>query len=185
MPRFSGRGFTLTELLIAIIILGVTAAVVIPNFNYHNVKKLDVAANEVAYALRFARSEAIRTGSIHGIQISQTNQRVVAYKANMATDPVSMEFILTDPVSKKLLDFDFDNKSSTLGTKISNSLDPFDYAGLGRVNNLLFDGTGTPIWVVSSSNTTYLLTDGMVQLDFAGKQRVVTVAPHTARITIE
>ena len=185
MPRFAGRGFSLTEILIVVAILGVIAVVVVPSFHSGDEKKLDLAANEVAQAIRFTRSEAIRTGSIHGIQISQATQRVVAYKANMTADPVGKEFILTHPIDKKPLDFDFDDQSTTLGSRITNSQDPFNYQSLGRRKNLLFDAVGTPVWVVVSGNTTYHLRDGMVQLEYIGQQRVVKIAPITGRVTIE
>lgn len=185
MYRQTVRGFSLTEILIVVAILGITAVVVVPSFNSGDEKQLDVAANEVAQALRFARSEAIRTGSIHGIQISQNTQRVVVYKADMTSDPVSMASILIHPIDKKPFDFDFDNQSITLGSKIINTLDPFSYTGLGRSKNLLFDASGTPIWVVVSSNTTYLMTEGKVELEYAGQQQIVSVAPVTGRISIE
>jgi prepilin-type N-terminal cleavage/methylation domain-containing protein len=62
-------GFSLAELLIVIVILGVVAKVAIPNLSSGDEAKLDVAAGEIIQALRFARSEAIRQGTCIEVNI--------------------------------------------------------------------------------------------------------------------
>ena len=57
------RGVTLPELLIVLTILGVAAAVAIPSLSSSNPQTLDLAAEEFANAMRFARSEALRTAN--------------------------------------------------------------------------------------------------------------------------
>ncbi len=84
------RGYSLPELLAVVIILGIAAAVAIPDISTTNPNTLDLAAEEVAQAIRYARSESLRTGEIHGVEISQNTQRVVAYKADLTTTPVSI-----------------------------------------------------------------------------------------------
>ena len=177
------KGFSFTELLIVIMILGVVAAVAVPSLSSTDPKKLELAAAEVASAIRFARSESQRTGDIHGVQISQNTQRVVVYKADLSTTPVSMSSILYHPVSKLTFDFDVDSSTFSRNVIISNALDPFLYA-TGRRKNLLFDATGTPIWIVNATSTTYMLQDGLVQLSYAGINLSVRVAPNTGRVTV-
>jgi type II secretion system protein H len=178
------RGVTLPELLIVLTILGVVAAAAIPGFSSTDGKRLDLAAAEVAAALRYARSESMHSGEVHGIRVSTNNQRVVVYKADLATDPVSIDVILRHPVDKKPFDFDFDTAKMTAGVRIGNNLDPFLY-GTGRRMSVLFDASGAPIWIVSSTSTTYPLQDGMVQLNSGNQQRIVRVAPVTGRVTVE
>ena len=46
---------------------GIAAAVAIPDISTTNPNRLDLAAEEIAQAIRFARSESLRTGEIHGV----------------------------------------------------------------------------------------------------------------------
>jgi Tfp pilus assembly protein FimT len=165
-------------------ILGVVAAAAIPGLRSGDGKRLDLAAEQVAQAIRYARSEALRSGQMHGIEISQNTQRVVVYRADLSTDPVGMAAILTHPVDKKPYDFDLNTAALVSGVRITNALDPFKYA-TGRRMNLLFSATGAPVWTVISSHTTYPLQDGMVQLDYGNQRRTVRVTPYTGRVTIQ
>ena len=179
------NGYSLTEILIVVAILGIIAAVVVPNLSSTDTKKLDLAANEVAQAFRFVRGEAIRTGEIHAITISQTTQKISTYKADLTTTSLGKEYILTHPIDKKPYEDTITTLSLTPGVSISNTQDPFLYPTTGRRKSLAFDASGTPIWIILSSNTTYPLKDGMVQLSYGDEQRVVRVAPVTGRVTIE
>ena len=182
--RQTQRGYSLPELLAVIVILGIAAAVAIPDISAVNSNKLELAAGEVARTIRFARSESLRTGEIHGVEISQNTQRVIAYKADLSTTPVSKAAILDHPVSKQTYDFEVDTASMTEGVSIINTQDPFLYA-TGRRKNLLFDDTGMPIWIVNSTSTTYILQDGTVLLSYGGENRTVTVAQITGRVTVQ
>jgi prepilin-type N-terminal cleavage/methylation domain-containing protein len=182
--RQGERGYSLLELLAVVIILGVAAAVAIPDISTTNPNKLDLAAEEVAQAIRFARSESLRTGKIHGVEVSQNTQRVLAYRADLTTTPVSKAEILYQPVSKQQYDYDVGAGVLTSGVSITNAQDPFLYAA-GRRNNLLFDPTGVPIWIVNATGSTYVLQDGTVQLGYGGDQRIVHVAQITGRVTVQ
>lgn len=183
MRELRSHGVTLIELVVVIAILGVVALVAIPNLFSGDVKRLDVAASEVAAALRYARSEALRSGEVHGVEINHATQRVVAYKADLSTEPVGMALILTHPVDRKPYDFDFDTAVMTSGVSIGNFQKPFQFFS-GREMSVLFNASGLPIWIDSTTSTTYPLLDGMVELDYGAQQRTVRVAL-TGRVTIE
>ena len=178
------RGYSLLELLAVVIILGIAASVAIPDITTTSPNRLDLAAEQVAQAIRFARSESLRTGEIHGVQISQNTHRVVAYRADLSTSPVSMATVLYHPVSRQKLDYEVDTATVTSGVSITNTQDPFLYA-TGRRKNLLFDDTGVPIWIVNSTSTTYILQDGAVQLSYGGDDRTVRIAQITGRVTVQ
>ena len=70
MKVLRSHGVTLVELLVVIAILGIAAVVAIPEFfSSSNPHTLDLAAEEVANAIRFARSEAIRLDKPHGFRV--------------------------------------------------------------------------------------------------------------------
>ena len=179
------RGYTLLELVIVVTILGIIAAVAVPRLSSGSDAKLRLAAEEVASAIRFARSEAIRTGEGHGLTISQATQKITVEKYDLTTAPISTLYTLTQPIDKQPYDFDINARSTTQGVTISNSQDVFNYTGLGRRRSLIFDAYGTPKWIVGSGPTTYLLADGIVELSLGNKQRFVSVAPITGRVTVQ
>ena len=178
------HGFSLLELLIVVTILGVAATVAVPDISTTNITTLDLAADKIAQAIRYARSESLRTGEIHGVQISQNTQRIVVYKADLTTTPVSMAAILYHPLSRQPYDFDVDHSTMTSGVTMTNTLDPFLYA-MGRRKNLLFDASGVPIWIVNATSSTYILDDGLVQLSYGRDSRSVRVAQITGRVTVQ
>ena len=86
------------------------AAVVIPDSSPTSQQKLDLAANQIAQALRFAHSEALRTGEHYGVTISQVTQNITVQKWDMTTDPVSTELVPYHPVNKQSFVFDADTR---------------------------------------------------------------------------
>ncbi|HPV33202.1 MAG TPA: prepilin-type N-terminal cleavage/methylation domain-containing protein, partial [Methylotenera sp.] len=61
MNKIAKSGFTLVEMLVVVIIIGIIATVTIPLLSSNDPQKLNVAAEETANVLRLAISEAKRT----------------------------------------------------------------------------------------------------------------------------
>jgi len=177
------RGYTLLELIIVVSVLALIAAIAVPSFSGSG-ERLELAAADVANAIRFARSETLRTGEAHGLTISQVTQQVTVKKYDLSTAPISEVAILAHPVTKQPYDFNVNKGSTTRGVTISNTDDVFNYTGLGGRRSLIFDAHGTPKWIVGSGPTTYLLSDGSIELSHGNQQRLVDVAPITGRVTI-
>lgn len=185
LPTTHCRGATITELLVVVIILGLLAAVAAPGLRSADPAKLDLAATRVAEAIRYARSESMRTGLVHGVTIRHNNQQVLVRSYDLTTDPVSAIDTLHHPVTRQPLDFDFDIERPTQGVQITNSQNIFDYAGLGRRRTVLFNADGVPMWIVTSGPDTYNLATGIIELSLGNLQRTVNVAPYTGRVTIQ
>ena len=178
-------GLSLIELTAVIAILGITALALIPNLSSTDTIKLELAADQVAQALRFARSEAIRTGEHHGVTISREIQRVKVIKWDLTTNPVSTESVPYHPLSKQGFEFDVEGLSLAPGILISNSEDIFLYTVIGRRHSLIFDPQGVPIWILGSDGSDYRLLEGIVELSAGEDQRSISVAPLTGRVTIQ
>ena len=178
-------GFSLLELAVVVLILGIMAIVVIPDSAPGNQQKLDLAAQQIAQALRFAHSEALRTGEHHGVTISQVTQTITVIKWDLTTDPVSTELVPYHPVNNQAFVFDADSISLAPGVSITNSSDIFNYIGIGRRRSLIFDPQGVPVWVLGSDDSVYRLLDGIVELSNGQNQRTIEVAPLTGRVTIQ
>ena len=161
------------------------ALVVIPDSAPTSQQKLDLVANQIAQALRFARSEALRTGAHHGVTISQVTQTITVKKWDMTTNPVSTELIPYHPVNKQSFVFDADGMSLGPGVSITNSSDIFNYLTIGRRRSLIFDPQGVPVWVLGSDDSVYRLLDGIVQLSNGQNQRSIGVAPLTGRVAVK
>ena len=179
------RGFTIVELLVVVIILGVLAAVVTPGLQSADPEKVSLAASQVAEALRFARSEAMRTGNIHSVRVQHDNETITVEKTNLAIEPVNAESILYHPVTKQSYTFDVSAGSATRGVEVNDNLDVFQYAGLGRRQRVLFDALGVPIFMKPIAGETYHLTNGHIKLGLDDRQVSVFVQPYTGRVTVQ
>ena len=81
------RGYTLVELVIVVTVLALIAAIAVPSLSSGPKKDLDLAAQEFAAAMRFARSESIRTGEPYGFLQQSGAKRIRVYRLDTGNSP--------------------------------------------------------------------------------------------------
>lgn len=178
-------GLSLIEVSAVVAILGIIALVVVPDFSSEQPARVELAANRVAEALRFARSEAMRTGEPHGVTISQVTQEVTVVKWDLTTDPVSRAVIPNDPLNRHAFQFDLEELSLATAVRITNTSDAFLYQDVGRRQSLIFDPQGAPLWILGADGSAHRMLEGLVVLGVGRVQRSVSVAPFTGLVTVQ
>jgi prepilin-type N-terminal cleavage/methylation domain-containing protein len=176
----SDRGFTLLEILLVAAVLGIMALAVIPSVQPYKEQRLDVAAREVAAAIRFARDEALRTGTRHGVIVNAGSQRLQVFWVDTSALPPRI-FDVRDPLDKKLYDLQFATDPVLSGVKVTAA--SFYYRG--RINPTDFVGFnkwGTPKY--RDAGTIRLLRDGEIKLGSGDAERVIKIFPITGRVTV-
>lgn len=171
-------GFTYLEMVVVVVILGIAAAVAMPNLSSTNPVKLDNAANEAAAAIRFARAEAIRTKISRGINADAANDRIHIYSL-----PGSIPaYDIYHPVDKKLYDINLKTDPYIAGVDLVSA--NFVFAGgFSSSNYLGFNSEGNPKYTFLGND--YMLSSGAITLGYNGHQRTILIAPMTGRVTIQ
>lgn len=176
----SQLGYTLTELIIVVTIIGIIAAIAIPATSSNPDKSLDLAAQEFAAAMRFARSESIRTDKPHGFRQQSTAKRIRVFRLDQGTSPATLIYDVYHPIDKQLYEFDLNLQS--LATADSLSRTAVFRGTCNQQGNVYFDGSGTP-WCADPD--TVLLERFEVDLVLGSSRRTVTLDDVTGRVTVQ
>jgi type II secretion system protein H len=180
MRELRSHGVTLVELLVVITLLGVVAVVAIPDFSSSNPQSLDLAAEEFANAMRFARSEAIRTGEPRGFRQRSSNKRIRVFRPDTGTSPWTLNYDVYHPISKQLYDIRLDDHPFAAADTVSRNR---VYRGTcDKPRNVYFDRNGIPR---CTDPETVFLEQFDVTLTLGAHTRVVTLHGITGRVTVQ
>lgn len=180
MRATTQRGYTLLELLVVATIVGLVATIALPSSSSGDAATLDLAAAEVADAIRFARGEAMRLGVARGFRQHSGTKRIRVFSMDDATTPATLVYDIYHSVDKHLYDRELEQR-------------PFAFAGTmariatfrgtcNQTGNIYFDANGTP-WCANPDNV--LLDQFEVTLTHGQASRVVRLDSITGRVTIQ
>ena len=181
------RGHTLAELMLVLIILGVVAMLAMPQSEPANPFRADAAAREVAQALRFAQSAALRTGEYHLVRCDAAANSVTVSRLNIYANPPAPDpaFPVFHPIDKKDYKIVLTAAPSTTGVTIAACAFAFS-DGKPAVPQLVFGADGAPVNVVGNNagDVKALTGTGQVTLAAGRASRSVMVAAVTGRVTL-
>ena len=176
------EGFTLAELLVVVAIIAIVAAVTIPLLSFQDSKKLDVAAEEVGNALRFAVNEARRTESYILVDAKTFPGRLRV----VTSDPTGADLgPVNDPLTKRALDIDIEGGAISgpvsMTPKFIGGVTPYQQLLIGpkccTAGQLqVFDG--------ASVNMGPLQSGSGIELSLGGLPVTVTISETTGFVAI-
>ena len=180
MKGSHSKGFSLLELLLVLMVVGIVAVAAIPDLSSGDHHRLKLAAGEIAGAIRFARSEALRTGEPHGFQLQTTDARIRVISADTGSNPWTPRYDVEHPGDHDFYDIELaDHPYATIQVIVRNAS---FHGSCNDPDMIYFDTRGTP-WCGDGSGP--LLEQYDLTLSFGGQSRVVSLHSITGRVTVQ
>ena len=121
-------GFTITEILVVTVLMGVASAVVIPQFGGNTTQYAQTAARTISQAFQYAQDLAVTTQSPVTVSISDSGY-VYTLKNNQGV-------ILTHPVNRKPFTVNLQDDPNISELTIG--------VGFNDIDDVVFDAFGAP-----------------------------------------
>lgn len=176
MARIANKGFTLAEMLLTVAIMGIIARAVLPVFASNDDQKLQVAAIETANTLRFALSEAQRTGGYVLVDGMTSSDHLLLYYSNNLANKIGA---IADPLSKRAFNLDVSNNLFSLGVRLT----PQFRAG-GSARPMLLIGPGLSLQGWDSAAEGKLQANSGVLLSYNTLSTLVSLSQNTSLVTL-
>jgi prepilin-type N-terminal cleavage/methylation domain-containing protein len=164
-------GFTLIEILVVVVILGIAGAIIVPQLSTRDDLKLTAAARVVMADLIYTQNLAITQQSNHYVRFSKVAQNYSVFRSSDLS-------LVTHPVNKNPFVVAL-NTANMEGIKVSAA--SFVGQSAGTSKTLGFDELGTPL-VYLSSGVAETMSSGAITFQCGQFQFRITVEPYTGQI---
>lgn len=173
LAHSAGRGFTLLELLVVIVVLGIAGALVIPAMGETGILKVQAAVRTVVSDITFIQAEAVafqeRRAMVFDVDTSsyalvEVPGSTIDVEANTMFDP-------TKPDGRYLIDF----RDEKFGDARITA------AAFSGTNTLIFDGMGGP---VADAAGAIPGNGGTIRIAGSGQAYDIRVEPFTGRVVV-
>lgn len=164
-------GFTLVELIVVVIIIGIAALMAIPMFSGASDMQVRSAANQIAADLEYARSMAVTHQTGHAVVFDVANN---SYE--IREDPYGAGNVINHPVSSGSYEVSFPDISSLDDVDITNANFDLDIS-----DTITFDYLGSPY---SGIGTASPMNTGQITVQADSFTLTVDIEPVTGYVTI-
>jgi len=163
----NAKGFTLIELVMLVVILGIIAMVIIPKAAVESRIRLEAACQKIALDLRYSQGMSLAEQVRFGISFDPANEAYFVYRVNAGTKA-------KNPQTRNDFDISFGQLNEFKGIDIS---------GTNFNDKIEFDSAGAPY----DGNSVILSSQGIVTLQTTGGtySRTVRIEPKTGKVSVQ
>ena len=161
------KGFTLIELIMIIVILGIVALASMPKTTAQPRTRLEAACQRIALDLRYVQAMSLAQQVRFGISFDTVNEAYFVYRVNVGT-------VAKDPQTRNNFNVSF----VTL-----NEFKGIDIASTNFSNKMEFDSTGAPY----DGNGVILSSQGIITVQTTGGaySRTVRIEAKTGKVSVQ
>ncbi len=174
MMRLLGRGYTVIEMVMVIVIVGILAALAIPRFQTFYAVKLSGAMKKVVLDIRYTQQLAVSEHTNTKLVFNAAADTYTAQKLN----PVTSTWVnITDPFTRGNLNVNFTNDLQYRGIDIfSTNLSS---------STLRFNWQGIPQEGPDGSPPADLIVERSIAFRYRNNNLTVYITPNTGRVRVQ